>query len=247
MKKSRQRIVLWITYRGLKRLLAAAIILTLTAVTVAIVLTSNTAVNPWSLPLSGMVIAVDAGHGGPDGGAVSKSGVVEKDINLAIALHLRDYLQEAGALVVMTRETDKDLADEHSKRRKMVDLHRRALLVKSSDADLLISIHMNAIGSSRWRGAQTFYDVGAGEESKELARFIQEELIQNLENTDRVAKSTENVYLIRTAEIPAALVEAGFLSNPEEAALLADENYQKKVAAAIYMGILRYTSGEKMG
>lgn len=245
MRKRRRNILLWITYRGLVRTAAAAVILTLTAIGVALVLHAKMATQPFKLPLSGMVIAVDAGHGGPDGGAVSKHGVIEKEINLAIALYLRDYLQEAGAIVVMTRETDTDLADEHSRRRKTDDLHRRGALVKNSDAELLVSIHMNAIQSSRWRGAQTFYDVGASEESKDLAQLIQAELIQNLNNTDRVAKSTENIYLIRTAEIPAALVEAGFLSNPEEAALLADEPYQKRVAAAIYAGILRFTAGEK--
>ena len=79
----------------------------------------------WTLPLSGKTIAIDAGHGGVDGGAVSKQGVIEKDLNLAIALYLRDYLQQAGAIVVMTREGDYDLATGDAKaysKRKTEDL-----------------------------------------------------------------------------------------------------------------------------
>lgn len=199
----------------------------------------------WNLPLAGKVIVVDPGHGGADGGAVSKSGLVEKDINLKIALYLRDYLQESGAYVLMTRETDKDLADANSKRRKTQDLHRRSHFVNEQQAQLLVSIHLNAIPSARWSGAQTFYDRRSHEDSPILAKLIQDELIYNLENTTREAKSISTVYLLKTVRIPSALVEAGFLSNHVEAGLLATDSYQKKVAASIYRGILRYSSGEQ--
>ena len=125
----------------------------------------------WHTPLAGRVIGPDPGHGGVDGGAASKSGVVEKEVTLKIALHLRDYLQEAGALVIMTREKDTDLADSSVRglsRRKTQDLMRRVRIVKESGADALISIHLNAIPSPRWKGAQTFYHPG-NEENKKLA------------------------------------------------------------------------------
>ncbi|MGI6128082.1 MAG: N-acetylmuramoyl-L-alanine amidase CwlD [Planifilum sp.] len=200
------------------------------------------------MPLSGRVIVLDPGHGGPDGGAVSKDGVVEKDVALNIALHLRDYLQEAGALVVMTREKDTDLADADTRglsRRKVQDLMRRVRIVKESGAEIMVSIHLNAIPSPRWKGAQTFYHPES-EENKKLASFIQAELIRTLENTDRLPKMNGDVFILRQSPVPAAMVEVGFLSNPEEAARLGDEKYQKKLAAAIYYGILRYSSEEDL-
>lgn len=234
------------TYRGLRRILLSVCLLAIAATILYFQFATNKTWSPWHLPLSGKTIVIDPGHGGIDGGAVSADGkVVEKEINLAVSLFLRDYLQEAGAIVIMTREVDKDLADENSRRRKTSDLHRRARLINESGAYAMVSIHMNAITSSRWRGAQTFYDSKAGEESKRLAKLIQAELVRNLENTDRIAKSVENIFLLKTATMPNALVEVGFLSNDEEARLLADENYQRKVAAAIYQGLLRFAAGEQ--
>ncbi|WP_416148259.1 N-acetylmuramoyl-L-alanine amidase CwlD [Salipaludibacillus sp. HK11] len=200
----------------------------------------------YGLPLSGKMMILDPGHGGIDGGASSKSGLLEKDVSLEISLHLRDFLQEAGALVVMTREEDKDLAASDTKQvrsRKVEDLKARVSLINESDADFYISLHLNAIGEPRWSGAQTFYN-RAIEENEALAKHVQNELVRNLENTTRLAKPIHNVYLIQQAAIPGALVEVGFLSNPEEAAALATEDYQQKIAASIYNGLLRYTNNE---
>ncbi|KHF38990.1 N-acetylmuramoyl-L-alanine amidase CwlD [Halalkalibacter okhensis] len=208
---------------------------------------SNDSWSTWNLPLSGKVIVVDPGHGGIDGGAVSKSGMLEKDVTLLISEQLRDYLQEAGALVLMTREDDHDLANADTKKvrqRKNEDLRRRAEIVNDSDADMFVSLHLNAIPSPRWSGAQTFYN-RAIPENERLAKFVQEEVIRNLENTTRQAKPINNVYLIKQASIPGVLIEAGFLSNPTEAELLNTEEYQQKVAASIYQGILRYYTNEK--
>jgi N-acetylmuramoyl-L-alanine amidase len=199
----------------------------------------------WSMPLSGTIIILDPGHGGADGGAVSQTGIVEKEIALSISKYLRDYLQESGALVIMTREEDTDLAGEGEGTRKRQDLIRRVELINQSDADLVVSIHLNSIPSPRWRGAQTFYNPNK-KENAVLAHLIQQELIYNLENTDRKAKMNQDIFLLKTIEPTGALVEVGFLSNPEEAELLESEQYQKKLAAAIYRGILRYFSGEKV-
>ena len=199
----------------------------------------------WHLPLSGQVIVLDPGHGGPDGGAVGNN-VVEKDIALTISLKLRDYLQEAGALVIMTREIDTDLASKETKglsNRKAEDLRKRVELINDGSNDLFVSIHLNAIPSSRWSGAQTFYNP-VNEESKSLSRFIQAEIKRNLENTNRLAKNMDSVYLLKEAQIPGALVEVGFLSNPTERELLNTETYQNKVAASIYQGIIRYSTNE---
>jgi N-acetylmuramoyl-L-alanine amidase len=203
----------------------------------------------WTMPLSGKVIALDAGHGGADGGARSKEGLVEKNINLGITLYLRDYLQQAGAVVIMTREEDKDLANADTKgysRRKTEDLKQRVQYVNQNKSDLFISVHLNSIPSSRYSGAQTFYSL-SNADNAELATLIQNELTRNLLNTERLAKTIKTLYLLKTLKIPSALVEVGFLSNPEEARLMADRSYQQKIAASIYQGILRYYSGEKVG
>lgn len=242
----RRRFIVWLTRRGWIRLGVTA---GLVALTTAILLSetpSSSTWTYWSMPLSGKSIMLDAGHGGPDGGAVSRSGAIEKDLNLAIVLYLRDYLQQAGAVVNLTREGDYDLAQPDTKgysRRKTEDLLKRADRIEEQQADLTLSIHMNSIPSPKWSGAQTFYYSGNAE-GKRLADDIQTEIRAALENTDRIAKTNDTVYLLKTSKMPTALVEVGFLSHPGESRLLADESYQKKVAAAVYRGILSYMTGK---
>lgn len=200
----------------------------------------------WNLPLSGKIIYLDPGHGGPDGGAGSDD-ALEKEIALDVSLKLRDYLQEQGALVIMTRETDTDLASPDTRgysRRKTEDLRKRLKIINESEADLYLSIHLNSIPSPRWSGAQTFYAPHL-QENKRAAEFIQAELIASLENTDRVAKVIQNVYLLKHATKPGALVEIGFLSNPEERKNLKKDDYQTQISEAIYRGVMRYFTDEK--
>lgn len=196
--------------------------------------------NSWNLPLSGKVIVLDPGHGGPDGGAAI-GGVLEKDISLSVSNMVRDYLQEQGALVLMTREKDSDLAGDVQgyRARKREDLMQRVKLINDSQADMYLSIHLNAFPSANSRGAQTFYTLRY-KENKELAQFIQAELRDNLENTKREAKAIDHVYVMKYAEKPGALVEIGFLSNAQERELLVDATYQNKIAVSVYEGIMRY-------
>lgn len=206
----------------------------------------NNSWKSWNLPLSGKIILLDAGHGGPDGGA-GTGDTLEKDIALEITKKVRDYLQEQGALVIMTRDKDEDLADEGTKgysRRKVEDLKKRLKMINKSDHDLFVSIHLNAIPSARWSGAQTFYAPNHKKNAR-AAKFIQEELRRNLENTTRKAKPINQVYILKHAKKPGVLVEVGFLSNPGEKALLKKDDYQEKVAASINMGVLRYFTNEK--
>lgn len=246
-KRGKGPYVIHVTGRDVWRFLAAAAL----SVLVAVALFSDipASVRTWtemSLPLSGKVIALDAGHGGADGGAVSRTGVVEKDINLAIALYLRDYLQQAGAVVTLTREGDYDLAAPETRglaSRKTEDLHERVRRIEGRGAVLTISIHLNSIPSPRWRGAQTFYSPRSPD-SRRLALAIQQELRESLGNTNRTALAAEEVFMLNELDMPSALVEVGFLSHPQESELLADSAYQRKVAAAVYRGILRYLSEE---
>ncbi|MGE1115063.1 N-acetylmuramoyl-L-alanine amidase CwlD [Priestia megaterium] len=200
-----------------------------------------------SLPLSGKVIVLDPGHGGVDGGAVGEDEVLEKEITLKISLMLRDYLQEQGALVIMTREKDEDLAAKDTRgysRRKVEDLKNRLTMINKSNANLYLSIHLNAIPSSAWRGAQTFY-YGSLKENEQVAKLIQQELRNNLDNTTREAKAIQTLYLLKHSKPPGALVEVGFLSNPTERKMLQSKRYQKKLAESIYEGVSRYFTGEK--
>ncbi|MFD2369421.1 N-acetylmuramoyl-L-alanine amidase CwlD [Brevibacillus sp. GCM10020057] len=203
----------------------------------------------WSLPLAGTVIAIDPGHGGKDGGATSASGeVVEKDVTLAISMYLRDFLQQSGAYVIMTREEDKDLASpdaDASRKRKSEDIRNRVKLVNENAPDFLISIHVNSIPSPKWSGAQTFYSP-TFKKSAEMSYLIQDEIKRVIGNTDRVPSKINNVFLIREVTCPAVLVEVGFVSNTEEARKLQSVDYQKAMANAIYQGILRHYSGEKV-
>lgn len=197
--------------------------------------------NAWNLPLTGKIIVLDAGHGGMDGGAFVDK-VLEKDIALHITTKIRDYLQQQGAMVIMTRDEDEDLADDDTtgiRNRKREDLRKRVEMINDSEADLFLSIHLNAFPSKKWYGAQTFYSLRY-EENKQVANFIQAEIIRNLENTTRTAKPISNVYLMTNTKKPGALVEVGFLSNDGERENLLKDEYQEKVAASIYKGILRY-------
>ncbi|MBM7601836.1 N-acetylmuramoyl-L-alanine amidase [Virgibacillus halotolerans] len=205
---------------------------------------SETTWQTWSLPLSGKTIVIDPGHGGPDGGAVGKDKTQEKDISLIVAKRLQNYLQQSGAVVYLTREKDTDLAAEDTKglsRRKSEDIRKRLAFIHDKEADFFVTVHLNALPSSRWSGAQTFY-YPKFDESKHMAKMIQGEIIRNLENSSRSPLAINGVYLLKHAEIPGALVEIGFLSNERELQLLKREDYQRQMAASIYEGILRYVT-----
>ncbi|QKY70989.1 N-acetylmuramoyl-L-alanine amidase CwlD [Lentibacillus sp. CBA3610] len=207
---------------------------------------TDTTWESWSLPLSGKTIVIDPGHGGVDGGAVGKDETLEKDIALEVAKKMRDFLQQSGALVYLTREEDKDLAEEDTQglsRRKAEDIRRRLQFIHDQEADFFITLHLNALSSEQWHGAQTFYHPKE-EKSKHLAEMIQAEIIRNLDNTNRGSLALNNVYLLKHAEVPGSLVEIGFLSNEHEREQLKEDSYQRKMAGSIYEGILRYITEE---
>ena len=192
------------------------------------------------------VVVIDPGHGGIDPGATGPNNTLEKDINLEIARRLAQYLSQAGAVVILTRETDNDLADEGFQgsllERKRQDLARMLEKAQTNRADLFISIHCNADVSPRWAGAQVFY-CDNSEEGKKIAQSIQSELKSILGNTKREAKQA-TYFITDKSQMPSVIVEVGFLSNPREEALLADESYQARVAYAIFSGIVKYNVEE---
>jgi N-acetylmuramoyl-L-alanine amidase len=201
-----------------------------------------------SYVIANQVIAVDAGHGGIDPGAISSDKHAEKDITLAISQKLVRYLKQGGAKTINLRTGNQDLCGANFKgsirERKRHDLALRVQRAQSEQADLYISIHANADLSPRWSGAQTFYKAGQ-EESKVVALAIQKELIRILGNNKREAK-TGSYYILDRAKMPIVIVEVGFLSNPQEAKLLISEDYQDKIAYAIFSGIVKsYLPEEK--
>lgn len=187
------------------------------------------------MPVNNKIVVLDAGHGGFDPGKVGVNGANEKDINLAIMDKLQTFLEQGGATVFVTRATDEALGSS-----KNEDMRERKVIANENNGDLLISIHQNAFTSSSVRGSQVFYHKNS-QQGELLAEKIQENLKKYVDNDNaREIKPNDDYYILRTTEIPAVLVECGFISNPQEEMLLNDPVYQEKIAWGIYVGILEY-------
>ncbi len=187
---------------------------------------------------------MDAGHGGEDGGAVGVNGLVEKEINLAIALALADDLKASNFPVVLVRDSDYSVGDQTLStvaERKRSDTKRRVQLVEETGDCILVSIHQNQFSQSQYKGAQMFYSPN-NSESALLAECIRQSVVGSLqpENTRQNKEAGEDIYLLTHCQVPGVIVECGFLSNPEEANLLGQEEYQQDMAAAIYNGIISF-------
>ena len=191
-----------------------------------------------------ITIVLDAGHGGKDGGASSREGLVERDLVFNITKIVEENLRMQGFDVIMTRIDEDDLASEHARNRKKEDLAQRVEILNRTENAIAISIHANAIDNARWSGAQVFYDAKSLE-NKELATHIMNAMRLNIDGLTREQRPISNIYILRNSQIPTALVEVGFLSNPNEASLLASADYQQLMAYAIFEGILSYI--EAMG
>lgn len=191
------------------------------------------------------VIVLDAGHGGIDGGCSSAAGDVEKNINLAILLDLRELLEASGYTVIVTRDTDRSIHDEGVEgiaNQKGSDMDNRLGIFNSVEDALCISIHQNQFTDPQYSGAQMFY-ADTNPESEALARMLQTQFVSFLqpENTREIKLCGKELFLCYYSENPTVMCECGFLSNPQEAALLVTEEYQQKVAFTIYAAIVQYT------
>lgn len=192
------------------------------------------------------VIILDAGHGGVDPGAIGVNQAEEKEINLAIALALRDILRVNGYEVVMIREEDVSVADPGITRisaLKSSDLKNRLQTIHSYPGAIALSIHQNFFTESQYSGAQMFYG-RQNPESETLAEVLQAAFRELLQpgNERMVKRSTSDVYIVHNAENPIVLVECGFLSNPAECEALCDTAYQQKVAFTIFRGLCDYAA-----
>lgn len=186
-------------------------------------------------------IIIDPGHGGIDGGCISSTGIYEKEINLKVSYLLKDYLENSGYNVILTRYSDYDLASKNSNNRKNEDINKRLEIINGNNVILYISIHCNIFSDTKIRGAQTFYNAN-NEDNKNLSKIIQDKFNIILKNTNRKEKSISGKYLVDHASTIGCLVELGFLSNEEEFNLLKTSAYQNDMAYCIYIGIIEFLS-----
>lgn len=181
-------------------------------------------------------IIVDAGHGLPDGGAVSSSGTAESPLNLQIALKLKEELTERGFNVVLTRDGEDGLD-----KKKKADMYKRLDIMTKTPSDMFVSIHINKFSQSKYRGAEVLYSSNFIQ-STLLAQLIMDRIkeIDPKVQTRTIKQAEKSLFLMKNATVPAVIVECGFLSNPEDEALLTDKAYQARLSGAICDGIIEY-------
>lgn len=189
-------------------------------------------------------VIIDAGHGGEDGGCVAEDGTLEKDINLSISKKLSEILLQNGFNVREIRTEDISIYGDNANtlsEKKTSDLHNRLDIFNSNENNVVISIHQNHFSDSSYFGTQVFYSKN-NDNSKILAESIQKsvkELLQN-DNERETKQADKSIFLLDNATVPAVIVECGFLSNENEREKLKTEEYQNKIAYAIYQGFLEY-------
>ena len=198
-----------------------------------------------SLPL----LIIDPGHGGEDGGSTSGE-VLEKNINLAISEDVDAICKLIGMPSKMTRTTDTALYDlygdleEYAGKKKLYDLKNRVRFVREEGGDVYLGIHTNKFPEAKYRGLQVYYSPNA-EESRAIAEAIQSASREYLmpENEREVKEATSAIYVLDRAEVPAVLVEVGFISNPDDLSLLCDPAYRLRCAAAIVSAVAKCGTG----
>ena len=183
-----------------------------------------------------VVIVVDPGHGGEDPGKVGINDVLEKDLNLQIAKKVKKLLEEAGIKIVMTRTNDK-VPDA-----KKEDLNQRVQLINETKPKLALCIHQNSYPDAKIKGAQVFYHT-ITPEAEDVASIVQEQLRTVDPTNTRQIKENDTYFMLKNTQVPTIIVECGFLTNPDEAAKLTQEDYQDQLAQAICEGIIKWMNG----
>ena len=182
-------------------------------------------------PLIGKTIIIDPGHGGVDSGACGRQGIREKDVNLEVAMHLKDDLENAGASVVMTRIDD-----------SFIGLYERPFLANFLYADLFVSVHTNTHPDSSVNGIEVWYRQNRSE-SQTLAKDVLEQIIQTTGFKSLGIKShrvDDDFVVVREPQMPSILVEVGFLSNFQEESVITTPEFRQKAAAGIFQGVMNY-------
>lgn len=184
------------------------------------------------------IITIDPGHGGSDSGAVGPNGYTEKEGTFAISQKVASILNQSGAKVVMTRDSDVDVYGPNAFARN--ELQARVDVGNNANSDIFVSIHCNAFVNPAANGTQTFY-YGSSYQGQRLAQSIQEKMIEANGLRDR-GISTCNFYVVKHSYMPAVLIETAFITNYDEEALLSDDEWQTTMAKAIAEGINEYFS-----
>ena len=200
---------------------------------------------PVAAEMSKLTVIIDAGHGDPDGGAVAGDGTQEAVLNLAVAKKLEAILYGAGCNVIMTRSDGMGIHNADGQttisQKKNEDMKKRRLIQANAGGDMFISIHMNKFEQASCYGAQVVYPAN-DVRSEELAKCLQAALKNGIDNNNKrePMANKSGIYLLKNVPLPSVIVECGFLSNRDELALLKTDEYQSKIAWAIYMGIVEY-------
>lgn len=198
------------------------------------ILQKRTAAEAAAAAESGRRIVLDPGHGGVDGGKIGVNGAKEKEINLKIALKIKELLTKENIDVIMTRETEARIGED-----QVSDLKARVAVMNEQKPVLAVSIHQNSYHEESVHGAQVFYHTNSSE-GERAAGILQESLRGIDPENTKQAKANNTYYILKKTEVPTIIAECGFLSNYEEAERLVTEEYQDKLAEAVTEGILQY-------
>jgi len=193
-----------------------------------------------------ITVVIDPGHGGMDPGAISETGIREKDLNLVLAKKLRFLLESEGVNVLLTREEDEMLTTQNGRgNAKTRDLLARVEAGEQAENAVFVSLHMNALPIEKYRGLQVFYSPNDAR-SRVLAKTLQSKTAEFLEpdNKREIKEAGSNIFILDRLNVPAVLVECGFLSNREEAELLASEDFQNRLSVTLAVSILQFIGEE---
>ena len=197
------------------------------------------AIRPTFTPNLAKTIVIDAGHGGIDGGATGvKTGIDESSLNLEYAQSLQKMCQGFGFNVVMTRSDMNGLYSVTASNKKRSDMEKRRQIIENANADVVVSLHMNSYPLPSAHGAQVFYAKGA-EAGKALADSVQAQIVSAIPSSRKVS-SVGDYYMLNCTARPSIIVECGFLSNPEEEAMLVTQKYRETLCYSILSGILKF-------
>ncbi len=194
--------------------------------------------------LDGKKIAIDPGHGGEDSGAIGPTGIMEKTVTLRVSQEVKRLLEDAGANVIMTRETDTEVSPKHKMATDIDELQARCDVANKANADIFVSIHMDSFTSGDANGTTGYYYAKGTKKSAALAKYIQADLVKKIGTESRGVK-TCNFYVVRKTNMPATLIEVAFISNQKEEKLLNSSKGVKNAAAGIVAGIADFFSNGK--
>ena len=189
--------------------------------------------------LKGKKIVIDPGHGGNDAGAIGPTGVMEKTVTLNVALELKKLLEAEGATVIMTRETDRTVSSKGAAASDIEELGARCDVANRVNADIFISIHADSFTRPEARGTTGYYYSKGSGAGQRLADCIRRNLVEQLGTPSRGTQPC-NFYVVKNTDMPATLIELGFISNKDEEKLLNSREGVLKAAQGILDGIEDY-------